>query len=328
MAQVNGKSQVGPHAAGQMDAVGNADCAAASPHALAQLLPYPAHDANKFTRGKLVLVAGSDRYPGAACLAAVASQRMGAGYTEVVTAPSALQLVRLCHPSLVVVPRASWRPGELSQVRPGHPCAVGIGPGFDADDPETPSLVDAALSQAACPVLADGGALSYLATPAGHAALAARSQAGRATVLTPHGGEAARLARGLAARDAAAKDALDRAHAAGPATMARTLARLLGAIVVLKGPDTYVSDGSRTIVVASGTPALAKAGTGDVLAGMTASLLAQGLQPLDAGVLAAELHARAGRAAADRLGDIGVCAEDVIDALPAAVRELSSCRDS
>lgn len=325
MAQGNGKPQARKRSAAYRTACDRADCVIASPHELAELLPHPARDANKFTRGKLVLVAGSDRYPGAACLAAVASQRMGAGYTEVVTAPSAVQLVRLYHPSLVVMPRAAWKPAALSHVRPGHPCAVSIGSGFDADDPETPALVDAALSQAACSVLADGGALSYLATPAGLAALAARAQTGRATVLTPHGGEATRLAQGLAARDAAAASVLDDARAAGPAAMARTLSQLLGAVVVLKGPDTYVSDGVRTVAVTTGTPALAKAGTGDVLAGMTASLLAQGLEPLDAGVLAAELHARAGRDAAERLGDISVSAEDVVGSLPAAVRELSSC---
>ena len=85
---------------------------------------------------------------------------------------------------------------------------------------------------------------------------------------------------------------------------------------------TYVSDGEQVVRMAEGTSALAKAGTGDVLAGMMGALLAQGLDPVDAGVLAATLHARAGRLAAERLTAICVCAEDVIEALPAAIVSL------
>lgn len=74
--------------------------------------------------------------------------------------------------------------------------------------------------------------------------------------------------------------------------------------------------------MAHGTPALAKAGTGDVLAGMVAALLAQGMDALEASVLGAELHARAGLAAAARWSAIAVCAEDVVECLPAAFAEL------
>ena len=91
---------------------------------------------------------------------------------------------------------------------------------------------------------------------------------------------------------------------------------------MVKGPDTFVSDGEDTVCVSEGTSALAKAGTGDVLAGALGALLAQGLDPFDAAVLAVTLHARAGRIAADRLGSISVIAEDVVEALPLAIRSL------
>ncbi len=84
-----------------------------------------------------------------------------------------------------------------------------------------------------------------------------------------------------------------------------------------------MSDGNDVVVVTEGTPALAKAGTGDVLAGVIGALLAQGTGALDAAVLGATLHARAGRLAEVRLTSIAVAAEDVIEALPAAIAELA-----
>ena len=105
--------------------------------------------------------------------------------------------------------------------------------------------------------------------------------------------------------------------------LACKLALAYGVIAVVKGADTYVSDGETTSCIDEGTPALAKAGTGDVLAGMLGALLAQGLDPFDAAVLAVTLHARAGRIAAERLTDIAVTPEDVIDVLPAAIRAMA-----
>ena len=93
---------------------------------------------------------------------------------------------------------------------------------------------------------------------------------------------------------------------------------------MVKGPVTYLSDGEQTVRMAHGTPALAKAGTGDVLAGMTAALLAQGLDPFEASVLGAELHARAGLAAAARWSTIAATAEDVVACIPDAIAELVS----
>ena len=90
----------------------------------------------------------------------------------------------------------------------------------------------------------------------------------------------------------------------------------------MKGPVTYASDGDEIVRMAHGTPALAKAGTGDVLAGLVGALLAQGANALDAAVLGAELHARAGRVAAARLTDVAVIAEDVLEAVPRAIAEL------
>lgn len=267
----------------------------------------PAPDANKYTRGKLTVIAGSAHYPGAAALAARASQRMGAGYTEVITARGAVNVVRMASPSLVVRAFDDWSAKELPENKEGKPCAVCIGPGF-VNDAESAALVLRVLKRAKCPVLVDGGGLAALGSAKAVELLAKRAERNLATVITPHGGEAARLSApyGLPASD--------------PEKLAAGLSLALHVIVVLKGPDTYVSDSRRTEAMCEGTAALAKAGTGDVLAGMISALLAQGMQPFDAALAGAWFHAKAGKAAAERLTDIAVCAEDVIEAIPDALK--------
>lgn len=269
---------------------------------------HPVQDANKYTRGKLVVVAGSSRYPGAAVLAARASQRMGAGYTEVVTARAAVDVVRMASPSLVVRPFSAWRPKELPASKMGKPCAVCVGPGFVGSEDDA-DLVARVLKRAQCPVIVDGGGLAGLESDKAMKQLAKRSHRGLPTIITPHGGEAARLAKPFN---------LPTAH---PEQLAVGLSLALHAIVVLKGPETYIADGRHVEVMREGTPALAKAGTGDVLAGMIGALLAQGIDPCDAAFAATELHARAGKVAAERLTDIAVTAEDVIEAIPEVLNE-------
>lgn len=263
----------------------------------------PAAEDNKYTRGKLVVVAGSPRFPGAAALAARAGQRTGAGYTEVVTAREAVDVVRAFAPSLVVRDLADWCPKDLPESSEAKPCAVCAGPGFVGTEDEF-SLVERVLKRAACPVLVDGGGLAGLGYVKTLKRLAARAEAGLPTIVTPHGGEAARLAAPFSL------------SASDPAQLAAGLSMALHVIVVLKGPDTYVADGKRVEAMCEGTPALAKAGTGDVLAGMIAALLAQGVDPFDAAYAGAQLHARAGVAAARRYSAVSVTPEDVIEAIP------------
>lgn len=310
---------------------------------LAALLPWPAEDANKYTRGKAVLVAGCARYPGAACLAARASQRAGAGYTQVLCAPESVAAVRQAGPSLVVEPweslielgrldcacgalgGADCYPVTVNDARARAACtalfppaaarrprAYLVGSGFDARDEESFDLARTVLANAQAPVVVDGGGLAALAQPALREVLRRRFVDGHATVLTPHAGEAARLAGPF---DLSIDD---------PVAAARALSCAYGAVVVLKGPVTYVSDGERVARVAESTPALAKAGTGDVLAGVVVALAAQRLDVFDASILGVELHARAGLAAAERLTALCVTAEDVVECLPQAVKALTA----
>lgn len=277
---------------------------------LRDLVPQLDSQANKYTRGKLAVVAGCARYPGAACLAAYAAQRSGAGYVQVFCSPQAVSVVQGYRPSLVVSSWEALGSSDLPMSKPGKPTACVIGPGFDGEDTACQELALKALRLAQSPALVDGGALSALATGEGRLIARDRAQAGLPTVLTPHGGEAARLAKAA------------RIQAESEPELAASLAMAYGANVVLKGPNTFVSDGERVVAVTCGTPALAKAGTGDVLAGMVGALMAQGVDAFDAAVLGAELHARAGLACESRMPALCVTPEDLIEAIPAAISSL------
>ena len=281
---------------------------------LAALVPHPRAAANKYTRGHLSLVVGSAAYPGAACLASAAGERAGAGYTEVFCAGKSMITVRGWRPSLVVRDWHTWKPERIAAVRADRPAACVIGCGFDAEERALTSLLMETVRAYPGPLLIDGGALTLLANATGLRLCRRRAEAGLPTVLTPHGGEAARLARG-----AQVDETLE------PPALACALAGAYRAVVALKGPTTFIasSDGAAE-AMDRGTAALAKAGTGDVLAGFIGSLLAQGIAPRDAAALGCALHAEAGRAAADALTDICVSAEDLITYLPAALRALES----
>ena len=280
--------------------------------ALAALAPWPDPQANKYTRGKLSLVAGAAAYPGAACLAGAAAERAGAGYTEVFCAGESLLAVRSFRPSLVARDWREWHPARQEARRSDRTGACVIGCGFDGDARQR-ELVAETVRAATGPVLIDGGAIGLMADKAGQRLARERAERGVGPlVLTPHGGEAARLTRGAKLEGAL-----------GGPELACALARAYRALIVLKGPITFIADAEGIVeTMDRGTAALAKAGTGDVLAGTIGALLAQGLAPRDAAALGCALHAEAGRAAAQELTEICVSAEDVIAALPQAVRAI------
>ena len=183
--------------------------------------------------------------------------------------------------------------------------AAGVfGPGLGRD-PGSVELAREVLPAIEAPLVLDADGLNAFAGELGR--IAARTGP---TVLTPHAGELGRLL----GRDSEAVSAHRLASA-------REAARAAGAVVVLKGDDTIVTDGERVAVNGLSAPALATAGTGDVLSGMTAALLARGLEPFAAACAAVLAHARAGRdAAAERIGAAeSVIATDVIDSIPAGM---------
>lgn len=180
--------------------------------------------------------------------------------------------------------------------------ALVLGPGLGRSDAAA-AFARAAATQAPVPLVLDADGLNA------HAGLLEDLAAREApTVLTPHDGELGRLL-GVPADDIRAR----RLH------RVRGAARLADAVVVLKGNNTLVAEPGGVVLVSPGaTPALATAGTGDVLSGVLGALLGRGVEPLRAAAAAVRLHARAGRRAAERLGVDAVIARDVIAELPGA----------
>ena len=158
------------------------------------------------------------------------------------------------------------------------------------------------------PVILDADGLNLLSR-ALHAAPAIRLPG--KLVLTPHPGEMARLC-----------DLTVSAVQENRVSVAMDAAKRFGAVVVLKGRETVVTDGTEVLVNTTGSSALAKAGTGDVLAGMIAGFCAQGLSPLDGAALAVYVHGLAGEQAADKKTDYGVLANDVLEYIPDAIHAL------
>ena len=295
---------------------------------IAALLPRPTPESDKYRRGVLGLLVGSDRYTGAAVLATGGAVNGGAGMVRLVTFPGAAAAVRQLHPEVVITELAgetrmrSGSPGEPGDGGPRFPQDVGrvqawaVGSGMGTDDAAVGRL--AAVLATTLPVLIDADALTVLAR---HRELLPRAAP---TLLTPHAGELARLL-----------DAEPADIEARRLEHARRAALALGACVLLKGSTTVVAppDGVDPVLVnTTGTPWLATAGTGDVLAGLAGALLAQGLLPPQAAIAAAYLHGLAARLAAaggDEHGAGGaprpaapIGAADVVRAIPRAFRAL------
>lgn len=265
-------------------------------------LPPRAPDTHKGTYGSVLVVAGSARYPGAAVLAALGAARMGAGLVHLAVPAPVVPDVLPAVPFAIIERLPAGGDGELT-ARAGDALdevlaragAVVLGPGLGTGTGAA-TLVARLIAEVRAPLLLDADALNLVAAR-GVSCLAGRAGP---TVLTPHPGEFGRLAGG----DPPAGDQARSAAAAA-------LARLSGAVVVLKGHHTVTADGRRLRVETAGNPGLARGGMGDVLAGAMGTLLAQLGDPAAAAALAVRLHALAGDLAAQDLGEESVLPEDV-----------------
>jgi NAD(P)H-hydrate epimerase len=271
-----------------------------------RLPPRPA-DANKGNFGHVLVVAGSRGMSGAAVLCASAALRGGAGLVRLAIPASLLPLVAPANPCYMTVPLPEDGDGRLAlaarhdlieQTRWATTAAVGPGLG---QSPDLSALLKSLLEQK-IPLVLDADGLNNLA---GHLDLL-RGR-GAPAILTPHPGEFARLT----GSDIAAVQA-DRSG------QARRFAAAHGVVLALKGQGTVVTDGTRLYVNTTGNPGMATGGTGDVLTGLTAALLAQGLEPFAAAQLAVFVHGLAGDRARDELGETSLIASDLVERLPAA----------
>ncbi|MEU5371176.1 NAD(P)H-hydrate dehydratase [Streptomyces sp. NPDC005951] len=258
---------------------------------VAALLPVPGAESDKYRRGVVGVVAGSERYPGAAVLAVAGALRGGAGAVRYVGPGADAVIARF--------PEALVHAGPPSKA--GRVQAWVVGPGL-GDGRQAEAAVADVLA-ADVPVLVDADGLRLLDAGTVRTRTAP-------TVLTPHAGEAAALL-------GTAREEVE----SGRLTAVRELAARYRATVLLKGSTTLIAEARDTPVRVNptGTAYLATAGSGDVLSGLTGSLLAAGLAPRDAASVGAYLHGLAARHGSD---GAPVSAQDVADGIPAAWRDV------
>jgi ADP-dependent NAD(P)H-hydrate dehydratase / NAD(P)H-hydrate epimerase len=277
------------------------------------LLPERTPASHKGTFGTAFVVAGSTSYTGAALLAGKAAYRAGAGLVTMAV-PELLHTALAGH-----IPEAIWIPlphenGFISETAVevalnnlGRATALLIGPGL-GDKPSTGRFIERLLPSISIPMAVDADGLRHLSQ-----IMDWQKKITAPAVLTPHPGEMSVLT-GLPLSEIQSNRE----------EIAVKYAKEWGHVVVLKGAFTVIaSPDGRSTVIPVATPALARAGTGDVLAGLVVGLLAQGLDPYDAAIAGAFIHAQAGLLAAETLGTTtSVLASDVLDAIPDVIGEL------
>lgn len=288
-----------------------------APPDFAPLLAPRARDANKGSYGHVLVIGGSVGKAGAAAMAGFSALRAGAGLSTVATPQSVLATVAGFHPEVMTEPLAETEAGTISprSLESGldllveRKTVVAIGPGISRH-PETVEFVRAAVTRYNTPMVLDADALNAFEH------VADKLTGGRSTlVITPHPGEMSRLA-GRSVADIQA-NRLD---------VARTFAREHDLIVVLKGHRTLIAAPDGTVWInPTGNPGMATGGTGDILTGMVAGLIAQHPEhALAAIALAVYLHGLAGDLASASFGECSLVATDLVRFLPEAFLEMRS----
>jgi NAD(P)H-hydrate epimerase len=261
-------------------------------------------NANKGTYGHALIVAGGAGKTGAAAMAGIAALRAGAGLVTVASSEAALPVIAGHCPDLMTEAVASFE--DVARFAKNK-TVVAIGPGMGTG-PETSAIVHEAFSGLPMPLIVDADGLNVLAGTDFRGP-------GQLRVLTPHPGEMSRLA-GISTEEVQA----------GRLGCARAFAADRNVCVVLKGDRTVIAlpDG-RAWINPTGSPAMATGGTGDVLTGMIAGMIAQFPHDAERAILAAVwLHGRAGEIGARKVGEKSLIATDLFDFLPEAMRDVSN----
>ena len=271
-------------------------------------IPWRDPDSHKGTYGRVLLLAGSVGMAGAAILAARAALRTGAGLVTVAIPPELSAVLATAVPEATQLFLSEEHDHESLKgifepsTRPAFD-AIALGPGLGTSSANT-ARVRWLLTHPSAPQVVDADALNIVAATVGSTKkLASFSD----RVWTPHPGEFKRLTSlqptGEDERREAASEAVDR----------------FGGVVLLKGHRTVIVDDSQIAVNTTGNPGMATGGSGDVLTGMIAALLAQGFSPFSAAHLGAHLHGLAADFAWNRVGELSLVASDLIDALSSVI---------
>ncbi|MCX7305525.1 MAG: NAD(P)H-hydrate dehydratase [Hyphomicrobiales bacterium] len=284
------------------------NCFENTPQLWRSIFPQPSVATHKYARGHVGVLSGGPSSTGAARLSARAAARSGAGAVTLLSPGNALQ-VNAAHLTSIILRKADAI-GEIAQwLGERRPAAMVVGPGLGLSGKAGDLVLKLVKASAGVVrhVVLDADALTHLSQKRAAFLKAFRAKGAAEVVLTPHEGEYARVFPEFAGDESLSK--LDRA---------RKAAALTGSTLILKGPDTVIAapDG-RAAVNANAAPWLATAGSGDVLAGIAAGLLAQGMPTFEAACAAVWLHGEAG----SRFG-LGLIAEDLPDLLPPLLREI------
>ena len=268
---------------------------------------------HKYSYGRALIIGGSTGFSGAPVLAANACERSGAGLTQLFVPDSIYTIAASRCDGAVVRPVPGTKDGAISEraidsilpaLKQADACV--IGPGLGTGE-EAAKLVEAVLGEAVCPVVLDADAITICGR---NPELLNICQA--PVILTPHEGEFKRLGGDLSA-----------GRLAGAVGYSRTHESL---ILVLKGYGTLICRGESVTVNPTGSPAMAKGGSGDVLCGILCALLAQGFEPLFSAKCAVYLHGLAGDLACAENGEYSVTPSDMIRFLPQAFMRISHCQ--
>jgi len=295
------------------------DCPARSfliaEEAVARAIPQRPADAHKGSCGSVAVLAGSVGLTGAAALAAESALAAGAGRVTLGIPSSLNDILEVKLTEVMTLPLPEVRKRRCLSLRAlglvrgllaGADC-LALGPGLGTHH-ETVQLVRRVVSEGVVPMVIDADGLNALA---GSADIIREASA--PLVLTPHPGEFGRLT-------SLGTEAIREA----PMERARDFATHLGVTLVLKGATTVVAAADGSVFVSpTGNAGMATAGSGDVLTGLVAGLLAQGLEQVQAACVSAFVHGRAGDLARDRLGQWGMLAGDIRNAIPGAIVEAS-----
>jgi NAD(P)H-hydrate epimerase len=281
-------------------------------------LPPRRRESSKRDYGRVVVVGGSLGMAGAPALTAMAALRGGAGLVELFVPATVAAIAAGFDPCVMThgLPAGddgTFAAGVVEELMPrlARADAIAVGPGIGRSA-AVRELVRGIWHGAEVPAVFDADALWALAPAADQLAIHAGPR-----VLTPHAGEMLRLL----GHDPADRAAADRGFLERSAV---EMAVALDVVIALKGPGTLVTGAARRFHNETGNPGMATAGTGDVLTGVTAALVAQGMPPLEAARLAVWVHGRAGDAAAADLGEVSMTARDLLERLHVGFAEASA----